>query len=36
MSMLRFIVNQYRLSCRVGFGPRKAIKRAISAYTHGF
>lgn len=34
--MIRFIFNQYRLSCRVGFGRRKALKRAISAYRKGF
>jgi hypothetical protein len=34
--MIRFLINQYRLSCRVGFGRRKAIIRAISAYRKGF
>jgi hypothetical protein len=34
--MLRFVLNQYRLSCRAGFGRSKAIKRAISAYKNGF
>ncbi len=34
--MIRFLRNQYRLSLRAGFGPRKAIQRAISAYKNGF
>ncbi|MEC5161889.1 hypothetical protein ACFDR9_001609 [Janthinobacterium sp. CG_23.3] len=34
--MIRFLFTQYRLSCRAGFGRRKAIKRAISAYITGF
>jgi len=34
--MIRFIVNQYRLSCRAGFGPRKAITRAVRTYVRGF
>jgi hypothetical protein len=36
VTVLRFIVNQYRLSCRSGFGRRKAFKRAIGAWTQGF
>lgn len=35
-AVIRFIFNQYRLSCRVGFGRRKAIQRAINAYRNGF
>lgn len=34
--MIRFILNQYRLSRRVGFTGPKAIQRAIRAYNHGF
>jgi hypothetical protein len=34
--MIRFIRTQYRLSCRAGFTPRKAIKRAVTAYINGF
>jgi hypothetical protein len=34
--VIRFLINQYRLSCRVGFGRSKAIARAISAYRNGF
>lgn len=33
---MRFIFNQYRLSCRIGFTPSKALRRAISAYRNGF
>jgi hypothetical protein len=36
VTVLRFLINQYRLSCRAGFGPRKAIQRAVSAYKNGF
>lgn len=34
--MIRFVYDQYCLSCRVGFTPAKALKRAISAYINGF
>lgn len=34
--MLRFLLNQYRLSLRAGFTPRKAIARAFNIYTRGF
>ena len=34
--MIRFLVNQYRLSCRAGFGPRKAARRALRTYIFGF
>jgi hypothetical protein len=34
--MLRFLITQYRLSCRAGFGRRKAIKRAVCVYVRGF
>lgn len=33
---MRFIYNQYRISCRVGFTPAKALRRAICAYRYGF
>lgn len=34
--MLRHIRNQYRLSLRAGFGPRKAITRAVRTFFFGF
>jgi len=34
--VIRFILTQYRLSCRAGFGRRKAIKRAVRIYARGF
>jgi hypothetical protein len=34
--MIRFVITQYRLSCRVGFTPAKAFRRALSAYCNGF
>jgi len=34
--VIRFILTQYRLSCRAGFGRRRAIKRAVRAYRFGF
>lgn len=34
--MIRLILRQYRLSRRIGFGRRKAIKRAVSIYLFGF
>ena len=34
--MLRFLRNQYRLSLRAGFGPRKAMTRAVRTYVFGF
>lgn len=34
--MLRFLVAQYRLSCRAGFGRRKAVTRAVRTYIFGF
>jgi hypothetical protein len=34
--VIRFLINQYRLSCRVGFGRRKSFLRALRAYRHGF
>lgn len=33
---LRFMIDQYNLSCRVGFGPRKAATRAVASYFRGF
>lgn len=36
LTMFRFLIQQYRLSRRAGFGGRKAISRAVRAYTHGF
>lgn len=34
--MLRFLAQQYRLSLRAGFGPRKAMTRAVRTYVFGF
>lgn len=34
--MIRHIRNQYLLSLRAGFGPRKAISRAVRTYVFGF
>lgn len=34
--MFRHILNQYRLSLRAGFQPRKAITRAVRTYVFGF
>jgi len=34
--VIRFLVNQYRLSRRVGFTGPKAIRRALRAYHYGF
>lgn len=34
--MIRFLVSQYRLSCRAGFGRRKSISRAVRTYVRGF
>jgi hypothetical protein len=34
--VIRFLIDQYKISCRVGFTPAKAIKRAVSAYYRGF
>jgi hypothetical protein len=34
--MLRHIRQQYRLSLRAGFGPRRAIARAVRTYLRGF
>ena len=34
--MIRHILNQYRLSLRAGFGPRKAVTRAVRSYLLGF
>lgn len=34
--MIRHIRNQYRLSLRAGFGPRKAMTRAVRTYIRGF
>ena len=34
--MLRHFRNQYRLSLRAGFGPRKAVIRALRTYFTGF
>ena len=34
--MIRFLRQQYRLSLRAGFGPRKAIARAVRTYLKGF
>jgi hypothetical protein len=34
--MIRFLVSQYRLSLRAGFGPRKAATRAVRTYVRGF
>lgn len=34
--MIRHIRNQYLLSLRAGFGPRKAVVRALRTYLKGF
>jgi len=34
--VIRHFRNQYRLSLRVGFGPRKAVVRALRTYVFGF
>lgn len=34
--MIRHIRNQYLLSLRAGFGPRKAATRALRTYLKGF
>ncbi len=34
--MMLFMRRQYRLSCRAGFGVRKSIQRAFSAWANGF
>lgn len=34
--MIRHIRNQYQLSLRAGFGPRKAAARAVRIYVFGF
>lgn len=34
--MFRHIRNQYQLSLRAGFGPRKAFTRAVRTYVFGF
>jgi len=34
--MIRHIRNQYRLSLRAGFGPGKALSRAVRTYLKGF
>lgn len=34
--MIRFIVSQYRYGCRVGFGRREAVSRALRIYINGF
>jgi hypothetical protein len=34
--MFRHILNQYRLSLRAGFQPRKAAARAVRTYLKGF
>lgn len=34
--MIRHFRNQYRLSLRAGFGPRKAAIRALRTYIRGF
>jgi hypothetical protein len=34
--MIRHLRQQYQLSLRAGFGPRKAITRAVRTYLLGF
>jgi hypothetical protein len=34
--MIRHLHQQYRLSLRAGFGPRKAAVRALRTYLKGF
>lgn len=34
--MIHHIRTQYRFSLQVGFGPRKALIRAVRTYIRGF
>ena len=34
--MIQHLRTQYQLSLRAGFGPRKAIERAVRTYFTGF
>lgn len=34
--LIRHFKDQYRLSLRAGFGPRKAAARALLTYLRGF
>lgn len=34
--MIRSLIAQYRLGCRVGFGRRDALVRAVRIYRLGF
>lgn len=34
--MIHHIRTQYRFSLKVGFGPRKALIRAVRTYIRGF
>jgi hypothetical protein len=34
--MIRFLIAQYRFGCRVGFGRRHALTRALTLYARGF
>ena len=34
--MIHFLVSQYKYGCRVGFGRREAIVRALRTYSRGF
>lgn len=34
--MIRFLISQYRFGCRVGFGRRYALTRALNMYRNGF
>lgn len=34
--MIRFLIAQYRLGCRVGYGRRDALMRAVRIYHRGF
>lgn len=34
--MIRFLIAQYKLGCRVGYGRRQALARAFRIYHRGF
>lgn len=36
LDMPRFVLDQYKFGCRVGFGRRYALIRAFNMYRNGF
>jgi len=36
VTVIHHIRTQYRHACRTGFGPRKALTRALRTYVFGF